>query len=547
MAMMNTLDHKDHIVRFITAFRRGRPEQPEHYIVTEWADGGNLRNLWDTIPNPPLTVSFVKAVVDQLLGISEAFCAAHYLKSGGVYTGASYRHGDLKPANILWFRSGELGTLKICDWGEAKNKQLATAMRHSKTTAEYGTRRYEPPEVETGVSSMLPGQEEKRRSRLYDLWAIGCITLEFIVWLLYGADGLDKFNKSVKTDLNDDAPFYQFIERGGKKEATVHNVVAHWMNYIAEDPACRAGTTALGDLLELVQRGLLVVKLPREGGTFAEHNLHHPQEQPQATISGQQSNGETFGDQKPHETLPETTLETTSSREKPPLDVPEITITSGDATQDDEVDTEPTFAVKGPSRFRADQLRDGLLLIVTADEGDSYWSTQRERPLPNITADLYSTMPTPERLGGPQRQHVDYGQPKLDPTKWSFDFDNKFGLKVFSAFKDTSAFPMSVTRVSSDLCEKCKSFRDRFWNVIFSIKYEVRELETNAKAKKCDLCGLLWKTCDDNWGAMFSEVTFERSGSALTMNSRGLPVLSISRSPGKSNFRPSLRVTGTWN
>lgn len=65
--------------------------------------------------------------------------------SGDVKTGASYRHGDLKPANILWFKPKEgdmknvIGTLKICDWGEAKNKAFATVMRHSKTTADKTT------------------------------------------------------------------------------------------------------------------------------------------------------------------------------------------------------------------------------------------------------------------------------------------------------------------------------------------------------------------------------------------------------------------------
>ena len=272
MAKMNELCHKGHIVRFITAFRRGTPENKEHYLITEWADGGNLRDLWKATPKPEITVTRVKEVIKQLLGLAEALNAAHYLRDAdGVYSGASYRHGDLKPANILWFTDGKaLGTLKICDWGCAKNKEVETALRHSKTSSEFGTRRYEPPEITAGLGKMLPGSEERRISRLYDIWSMGCIILEFIVWLLYGFEGLERFNKSVRGEINESSPFYQLNEVDGKNVGVVHRVATCWMNHMAQDQACRVGTTALGDLLEIVQTGLLVVKLPREGGTFVE-------------------------------------------------------------------------------------------------------------------------------------------------------------------------------------------------------------------------------------------------------------------------------------
>lgn len=526
--MLNKLN-TDHIIRFITAFRRGNPEQPEHYIVTEWADGGNLNDLWRSIPNPPLTSSFVKEVIDQLFGISEAFCAAHYLlSSNGKYTGASYRHGDLKPANILWFKEGEFGKLKVCDWGEAKNKQVVTAMRHSKTSAEFGTRRYEPPEVETGVSSMLPGDETKRRSRLYDIWAIGCITLEFIVWLLYGVEGLDKFNKSVKTDLNHEAPFYQFTEADGKKEATVHNVVAHWMNYMKEDPACSPGSTAIGSLLELVQNDLLAVKLPRKGGTFAAHNLHQPE--PQSDAKRQNMQEKTATDSTHQDDNGASGGQGTSSLETsmPNLEPPAIKVTPSD----DETNLPQRFITKGPERLRADQLRDRLLEIKTTN-GSAYWSTQPQNPPPTITPEMYSTRPSSHQRGESVRKIGDYGQSGVDSMRWTSESDNDIASRVFSAFKALSGNPLPVPRISTKLCEKCIIFRDRIWNVLFQITYNVRFLEENASAKKCDLCDLLWTACQGNWGSLFTEVTFERSGSFIKMNSGVSPVLSLSRSPGK--------------
>jgi serine/threonine protein kinase len=44
LATMNELNH-EHIVRFITAFRRGSLKDPQHYLIFEWANGGNLLNL----------------------------------------------------------------------------------------------------------------------------------------------------------------------------------------------------------------------------------------------------------------------------------------------------------------------------------------------------------------------------------------------------------------------------------------------------------------------------------------------------------------------
>ncbi|KAF1829730.1 kinase-like protein, partial [Decorospora gaudefroyi] len=252
---MNTLN-QDHIVRFIAAFCRGTPEAPEYYLVTEWADGGNLLDFWKSNPNPPLTGSVLRAVIRQVRGLSDALHAVHYLRSNGC------RHGDLKPANILWFGSGdEIGTLKIGDFGETKSHQTDTAMRNSNTMARYGTRRYEPPECEIGIGTAHLGRRDMRRSRLYDIWSFGCITLEIIIWLLYGTKGLREFNESVKTGFSDESPFYQVNQTGRIRSARVHNVVASWMEHISKDPACRAGTTALGDLLDLVERGLLVVKL----------------------------------------------------------------------------------------------------------------------------------------------------------------------------------------------------------------------------------------------------------------------------------------------
>ncbi|KAK3901384.1 kinase-like domain-containing protein [Staphylotrichum tortipilum] len=139
---------QDHFVRFYTAFQHGCRASGDYYIMFEWADGGNLLNLWRT--DEPLTPRLVEAVVTQLRELAEALCEVHYPGEG-----PAVRHGDLKPANILWFRGkgngDKVGTLKIGDWGFANQLVLDTELRHNRTLTEHGTRRYEPPEEETGL------------------------------------------------------------------------------------------------------------------------------------------------------------------------------------------------------------------------------------------------------------------------------------------------------------------------------------------------------------------------------------------------------------
>ncbi|KAI4650401.1 hypothetical protein J4E93_002757 [Alternaria ventricosa] len=353
---MNRLN-QEHIVRFITAFRRRRQHgAEEHYLMFEWADGGNLRTLWKSMPSPTLTAPLVKDVVKQVLGLAKALDAAHNLNA----TGASYRHGDLKPENILVFRDGGLiGTLKVGDWGEAREHGQATEMRPSKTTAKYGTRRYEAPEVETGVTAKWLGQSTKRRSRLYDIWAMGCITLELTIWLLYGMEGLNRLDRELGY-----GSFYQTSVVNGKKVAQVHNAAVRWMDRMADDPRCQVGITAIGNLLELVRTALLVVKLPRRLGT---------------TLSSipERSRTDSFVD--PHMDVARVTSqniapdeEAIESTPQPAIDVPSFSFTPAEP-EPDRFPIQPEPEARGPSRCLATEFRKRVETINEEDEDESYW------------------------------------------------------------------------------------------------------------------------------------------------------------------------------
>ncbi|KAM7215588.1 Heterokaryon incompatibility protein (HET) domain containing protein [Rhypophila decipiens] len=176
-------------------------------------------------------------------------------------TEAHWRHGDLKPDNILAFRpedSGRwLGTLKIADMGLAKQHMFKTSKRMERTGQKYTTIRYEAPEA-------MPNFQDPR-SRRYDIWSMGCVILEFIILLLHGNRGLNEFyNERTEQERSMDTLYFTIIDRA-TGAAQVSKTVEHWIEGILSDPECNRGSgSALRDLTMLVKDRLLVVRLPDE-------------------------------------------------------------------------------------------------------------------------------------------------------------------------------------------------------------------------------------------------------------------------------------------
>lgn len=114
------------IIQFITAMTRDQ----ERLLMFEWADGGNLREFWTKTPR--LTRPFVNSVIAQLQGLAYALEEMHSL---------NYRHGDMKPENILRVKTPakqgppmpDIGTLKICDMGLSKQHITETRLREVAT------------------------------------------------------------------------------------------------------------------------------------------------------------------------------------------------------------------------------------------------------------------------------------------------------------------------------------------------------------------------------------------------------------------------------
>ncbi|KAI1358330.1 kinase-like protein [Xylaria arbuscula] len=233
-----------HLIQHIATIQQGNL----YYVVFPWADGGNLSDFWKSHECNPQILQWS---LQQMLGLADALFALHHKLGGHKLDGTHCRHGDLKPENILHFtnpRDGIYGTLVMADVGVSKIHHLATDLRHDGTNTKATTPCYEAPEAENN----------DKRPRRYDMWSLGCIFMEFIIWALDGYEAIGDFKKQRRG--NDD-PFPHkaaFYMRNGSQPAIVHPVVSKRLQILQNDSRCPPGSQ-LASLVNLIAQDLIVV------------------------------------------------------------------------------------------------------------------------------------------------------------------------------------------------------------------------------------------------------------------------------------------------
>jgi serine/threonine protein kinase len=189
-AVVHSIGHA-HMVSPHAAFQH----RGSYYLLFPWADGGNLRSMWQMHPNPSFDRQLMTWAVEQAEGIASALHALHNVRRGSSNRFKCFgRHGDLKPDNILWFKSERIdtlpsGVLKLSDFGLAmfnvRQTEAWSPIRHH-------TRTYCAPE--TYRAPRLGWCHEPTQA--FDVWSLGCVFLEFLTWLLSGWDGLEAFGRN---------------------------------------------------------------------------------------------------------------------------------------------------------------------------------------------------------------------------------------------------------------------------------------------------------------------------------------------------------------
>ncbi len=185
---------KPHTVKLLVAFRHGKDylllfPWAECDLLAYWQRDSGLREERRRKESYPL-IAWAARQCHGLLG------ALHWIhdpsstvldpKNQPLYG----RHGDVKPENILWYKQNgdgphplASGELVLSDFG-------LTSLHHNETGSNVKnggvqfTTTYAPPE------SVLP---DKEISRSIDIWALGCVFLEFVTWIVGGPSHVDEF------------------------------------------------------------------------------------------------------------------------------------------------------------------------------------------------------------------------------------------------------------------------------------------------------------------------------------------------------------------
>lgn len=208
-----------------------------------WADGGNLREFWAREDSRQRTPELILWCFQQMLGLVGALKDLH---------SANCRHGDLKPENILHFKGRGEGILVVADVGVSRVHKDETSIRNAPTSTRATTPSYEAPEAQ-------PNQQTPR-SRRYDMWSMGCIFLEFAVWILYNLEAINSFRRSRKSKDDPKTTHANFYKRTSEGTVEIHSAVSEAMDTLREDPRCQGGT-ALENLVKLIAEDLLRIEV----------------------------------------------------------------------------------------------------------------------------------------------------------------------------------------------------------------------------------------------------------------------------------------------
>ncbi|KAL2875780.1 hypothetical protein SGCOL_008926 [Colletotrichum sp. CLE4] len=201
-----------HITKLLATFECGK----KFYFLFPWAESDLHSFFANQSPSSPrklngAVVPTTTWTAKQMLGIAGALKAIHYCQQNkrseptrekNSYAAGWSRHGDIKPQNILCFKSRDSDTLKLCDFGSSRIGNVATPPPGDRPADFSPT--YRAPEHDVGI---FDGQKT-------DIWSLGCVMSVAATWMTLGSKGVKTFDadRRTKADGRFDNSFFEVFK-----------------------------------------------------------------------------------------------------------------------------------------------------------------------------------------------------------------------------------------------------------------------------------------------------------------------------------------------
>jgi serine/threonine protein kinase len=248
-----------HLIKLLASYRK----KNLYHLIFPCADS-NLRVFWRNNATPKFDRETILWSIKQMLGTADGLYQIHrfevqsdlYVQPNLLTPGIGGRlsvrageekygrHGDIKAENFLWFK--EENVLKITDFGLGRfhGRDSRSGIDPRKVV---GTLTYEPPECTIG----------KPVSRVYDIWSMGCLYLEFTTWLMKGNDRIEEFSNArgkpgAYSEVNDD----NFFTVTNEYQVEVREAVVQWVDGLHAHENC---SPLIHDLLDFIMEHMLKV------------------------------------------------------------------------------------------------------------------------------------------------------------------------------------------------------------------------------------------------------------------------------------------------
>ncbi|KAL8381820.1 hypothetical protein RB595_005873 [Gaeumannomyces hyphopodioides] len=251
-----------------------------YYLIFPWAEANLEQFMAHEYPDPdcpPRDASLARWVSKQLASLAGGLKLVHSSPirknnkqemqpvSKKIYG----RHGDIKPANILFFRSRDpqpdegsnLGIFKIADFGFTEFHSLDSVEVAARGVGRSPT--HKAPECDG--TSVSPSS---------DFWSLGAVMLELMVWYIRGHEGHNAFSQRRRDD--DQTLFrqpaqdkYFNIKFGANNEvAEVKESVRKEIANLRSHERCSA---FVHDVVDFIEKRLLVVDPQHRANTDELH------------------------------------------------------------------------------------------------------------------------------------------------------------------------------------------------------------------------------------------------------------------------------------